>query len=124
MFKATSIIILVVCTLPGVLVFPVVGPANLLYSLVLTSASLSALYFIRNYILCVCLILAGSTLQFLTPVPYWLCVDGGYRLCLWGVAQEWQNAEYNVIDLIIWLLYMTSFALWRFSFGLKNSGQV
>lgn len=111
--KFTSIILILVATIPHIIVTLVVGPANLAYSLSITTFVMALLARTYSPTVAGTIILTGGLLQFFTPVPFWVCVDGGYKFCPWIVADAWQNSErYNVVDAIILSICILGYTLW------------
>ncbi|MBB4101057.1 hypothetical protein [Sphingomonas kyeonggiensis] len=108
-----GLILIGLATVPDLLVVPVVGPINLLFSIVL-----SMLYALVAWLLKeragwfgLALAVPFGIIQFFTPVPYWVCVDAGYRFCPSMAAPALESAIFNVFDAVIIILFIAGYAL-------------
>ena len=103
---------LLVATAPHIVVIPIVGPINLVYSIIISTVSLFILSKVMTLYLMILCTLVSAILQFVPPVPYWLCVDEGYRFCTASFEVNIGNATYTVVDLIVLGFFVIGYALW------------
>jgi len=104
-------LMIAVATIPHIIVVPMVGPANIIYSLVVTWAVLVLVAKTKAGMTRIFLGLTGALMQFITPVPFWLCVDAGYRLCPFTLPIALENSDYNIGDGFVFALFLLGYAL-------------
>ncbi len=112
-FFIIGTILIALATAPDLLVVPVVGPINVLFSIVLSAVYVVVAWLLKEKARWLGLALAVpfGVVQFFTPVPYWVCADAGYSFRPSIVGAALRSAIFNVADAAVILLFIGGYAL-------------
>ena len=108
-----GLFLIVIATIPHVLVTPIVGPINFFFSLLVSSIYMTVAWLTKRWSgwLGVVLAIPFGFVQFVTPVPYWVCADAGYSFCPSIAGTALKSAVFNAADALIIVLFISGYVL-------------
>lgn len=104
-----------------VVLTPLLGAWNLVYCALLTAAACVIYARLRSPAICILVAIVASALNFLTPVPNYLCVDSGHaQLCTSIFSSVLEQSRFGLPEALLVMSYLFGHMLLVYAWRLRG----